>query len=59
MFLNNPNESEVSKIMNENKEIKNSIMENTKKYKEDLRVELLEDVNSEVADLVKKEEKHT
>ncbi len=46
------------KVLSEvNKEIKNSIMENTKKYKEDLRVELLEDVNSEVADLVKKEEK--
>lgn len=39
------------------KEVKNSILENTKKYKEDLKIELIEDVNSEVADLMKKEER--
>ncbi len=47
-----------NKVIEEvNKEIKISILENTKKYKEDLKEELLEDVNNEVEEFMKKEEK--
>lgn len=46
------------KILSEvEKEVKTSILEGTKKYKEDIKIELIEDVNNQVADLLKKEEK--